>query len=305
MNLPIRWTAQQLIDDAATARNLFREERVGEPLDLYNQFFQTFADVFQSTIAKLPDLAQDPVDAELVADLVRGRNQQKAFRYLAAPPISADDLKAVADTSIAPKTLAGDPEKARRVRDTILSILDPHRFPWAVPPAREPTEEETERAVIASAALAAAREVETHRRNTSKAAQEGAVKDLLRGIGMAEVPPRDIPILTAAPDPGHFCGESRLAHTRADVVARLQDGRVLAIECKVSNSSVNSYKRVVHDTGGKAAHWYQQLGKAQVIPTAVLSGVFNPTNLISVQNDGGVYLIWQHRLADLTDFIQG
>lgn len=305
MNLPIRWTAQQLVDDAVTARNLFREERVGEPLDLYNQFFQTFAGLFRDTIARLPDLAQDPVDAALIADLVRGRNQQKAFRYLAAPPISEDDLKAVADTSIAPTTMATDPDKARRVRDTILSILDPHRFPWAMAPTREPTEEETERAVIASAALAAAREVETHRRNTSKSAQEGAVKDILRGIGMVEVPPRDIPILTAAPDPGHFCGESRLAGTRADIVARLQDGRVLAIECKVSNSSVNSYKRVVHDTGGKAAHWYQQLGKAQVVPCGVLSGVFNPTNLATVQNDGGVYLIWQHRMADLTDFIQG
>lgn len=305
MNLPIRWTNTQLTNDAATARNLFREERVGEPLDLYNQFFHTFEGLFRDTIERLPDLAQNPIDADLVADLVRGRNQQKTFRYLAAPPISEDDLKAVADTSIAPGTLAADPEKALRVRDTILSILDPHRFPWAVAPTRQPTDEEMERAVLASAALAAAREVETHRRNTSKAAQEGAVKDLLRGIGMTEVPARDIPILTSAPAPGQFCGESRLAGTRADVVARLQDGRVLAIECKVSNSSVNSYKRVVHDTGGKAAHWYQQLGKAQVIPCAVLSGVFNPSNLVAVQNDGGVCLFWQHRLVDLTDYIQG
>jgi len=131
--------------------------------------------------------------------------------------------------------------------------------------------------VIASAALAASSDVGTIRRNTSKEAQEQAVKDLLAGTGMKEVKARDIPMLTAAPAPSHFCGEARLAGTRADVVARLKDGRVMAIECKVSNSTVNSYKRLVHDTGGKAAHWYNQLGRAQVLPSAVLSGCSGST----------------------------
>lgn len=71
--------------------------------------------------------------------------------------------------------------------------------------------------------------------------------------------------------------------SNAIVVARLKDGRVMAIECKVSNSTVNSYKRLVHDTGGKAAHWYNQLGRAQVIPSAVLSGVYSTANLLDVQ----------------------
>ena len=105
-----------------------------------------------------------------------------------------------------------------------------------------PTSEERERAIIASAVLAAAREVETSRRTANKA-QEQAVKDVLAKLNMKEVPARDIPMLTDAPDPLEFCGESRLAGTRADVVARLKDGRLLAIECKVSNSSVISYTR--------------------------------------------------------------
>ena len=121
---------------------------------------------------------------------------------------------------------------------------------------------------------------------------------------MREVRAREIPIVTAAPKPGQFCGESRLAGTRADVIARLRDGRVMAIECKVSNSAVNSYKRLVHDTGGKAAHWYDQLGRAQVIPVAVLSGVYNTTNLKDVQENKGVYLFWQHRLTDLAAFVK-
>lgn len=241
-------------------------------------------------------MAADPVDAKLVASFVKDKNRKKAFRYLTAPPISQDNLEALADTTIGPRVLSKDADAAKRVRDNILSIIDPYRFPWVVE-GRDPSAEETERAIMASSALAAAREVETRRRNTSKQVQEAAVKEVLESVGMIEVSAREIPMLTAAPAPGEYCGESRIAGSRADVVARLMDGRVMAIECKVSNSSVNSYKRVVHDTGGKAAHWYQQLGRAQVLPCAVLSGVFAPANLAKVQDDMGVSLFWQHRLG--------
>jgi len=78
----------------------------------------------------------------------------------------------------------------------------------------------------------------------------------------------------------------------------------MLIECKVSNSSVNSYKRIVHDTGGKASTWYAKLGTASTIPCAVLGGVFSTANLETVQNDLNVYLFWQHRLQDLADYIR-
>jgi hypothetical protein len=301
--LPRRWTKAELESDAAASKSAFRHERLQEPLDLYNQFFTTFANLFRELIDKLPDIMAEPIDAELIADLLDGRDAQKAFRYLTAPPISADDLETMADAALAPSRLRADAIGAKRIRDTILTIIDPHRFPW-VAQGRQPTDAERERAVLASAALAASSDVGTRRRNTSKEAQEQAVKDLLATLGMKEVKAKEIPILTAAPAPGHFCGETRLAGTRADVVVRLQDGRVMAIECKVSNSTVNSYKRLVHDTGGKAAHWYDQLGRAQVIPSAVLSGVYSTANLEDVQESKGVYLFWQHRLADLSVFIK-
>lgn len=301
--LPRRWSELQLEADAATAKSAFRHERLLEPLDLYNQFFTTFANIFRSLIDKLPHVSGDPVDAGLIADLVEGRDAQKAFRYLTAPPISEDDLETVADAALTPSRLRTDPESAKRIRDTVLTIIDPHRFPW-IKQDRRPSNDERERAVIASAALAASSDVGATRRNTSKEAQEKAVKDLLASLGMKEVKAKEIPILTDAPAPGHFCGETRLASTRADVVARLKDGRVLAIECKVSNSTVNSYKRLVHDTGGKAAHWYRELGHAQVIPTAVLSGVYGTANLQDVQDKMGVYLFWQHRLGDLAAFVK-
>lgn len=234
---------------------------------------------------------------------MEGRDAQKAFRYLTAPPISKDDLETVADAALTPSRLRTDPESTRRIRDTVLTIIDPHRFSWMAE-GRKPSRHERERAVIASAALAASSDVETTRRNTSKGTQEQAVKKLLASAGMKEVKAREIAILTAAPAPGQFCGETRLAGTRADVVTRLKDGRAMAIECKVSNSTVNSYKRLVHDTGGKAAHWYNQLGRAQVIPCAVLSGVYSTANLEDVQENKGVYLFWQHRLIDLAAFVR-
>ena len=289
--------------DAATAKRAFRNERLQEPLDLYNQFFATFASIFRQLIDTLPDLGAEPVDTELIASLIDGRNAQKAFRYLTAPPISEDDLETVADATLTPSRLLTDTDSAKRIRDTVPTIIDPHRFPW-VSEGRQPSNDERERAVIASAALAASSDVGTKRRNTSKEAQEQVVKDLLASVGMKEVKAREIPILTAAPAPGYFCGETRLAGTRADVVARLKDGRVMAIECKVSNSTVNSYKRLVHDTGGKAAHWYSQLGRAQVIPSGVLSGVYSTANLEDVQENKGVYLFWQQRLDDLAAFVK-
>lgn len=299
---PKRWSLAELQADVRTATRAFRNERISEPLDLYNRFFDRFAAIFGDLIEKLRDIAKDPVDAALIADLVDGKSKQKAFRYLTAPPIWADDLATVADAALTPSRLRVEPADAMRVCDTVLAILDPHRFPW-VADDRQPTKEERRIAVIASAALAATREVETHRRNTSQGVQEQAVNDLLRDTGFAEAAVRQIPMLTAAPNPGEFCGETRLAGTRAEVVVRLRDGRMMPIECKVSNSAVNSYKRLVHDTGGKAETWYRQLGAAQVIPAAVLSGVFNPANCEDVQNDKRVALFWQHRLRDLADFV--
>jgi hypothetical protein len=300
---PKNWSLTDLKADARTARDTFRNERLDEPLDLYNQFFGEFASIFVMLIDRLPGIAKNPVDTELIADLLDGKYEQKAFRYITAPPISADDLMTVADATLTPSRLRVEPAEAVRIRDTVLTILDPHRFPW-VGEGRKPTKNERKTAVVASAALAAAREVETHRRNTSKEAQEQAVKNLLISVGFKEVATREIPMLTAAPSPGAFCGETRLAGTRADLVVRLRDNRVMPIECKVSNSAVNSYKRIVHDTGGKAATWYRELGSAQVIPAAVLSGVFSPANLEDVQDNKNVALFWQHRLKDLADFVR-
>lgn len=127
------------------------------------------------------------------------------------------------------------------------------------------------------------------------------MKSLLRSLQFREVRPRPIPFLEDGPLPGEFCGESKLGDTRADLVVRLADRRYLAIECKVSNSAVNSFKRVNHEALGKARRWLDQFGTVAVVPAAVLSGVFNPDNLAAAQT-AGLYLFWAHRLSDIKTF---
>jgi hypothetical protein len=87
------------------------------------------------------------------------------------------------------------------------------------------------------------------------------------------------------------------------LVVGLYDRRVLAMECKASNSQLNSYKRVNHEALGKAQKWLAQFGKNGTVPAALLSGVFNPANLESAQH-GGLNLFWSHRLSDLAEFIE-
>lgn len=289
--------------EALVSTGIFRRERLDEPLELYTQYYDVFEKLFASTIDELGFLAAEPFYPKRVIDMVTGKDQKKAFRYLAAPPISEDDLEALGETSVGPIIFKRDPFAAKRVRDIVLTVLDKHRFPW-MGEGREPTPSERQIAIAASTALAAAREVETKRRGTSKEVQEKAVKAALTGEGFKEVPKRAIPMLTAAPAPGEFCGESEIAGTRADVVVRLHDGRVMAIECKVSNSGVNSYKRLIHEAAGKATTWYTVLGTAQIVPAAVLSGVFTVANLQKAQNEKSVYLFWTHRLNDLADFVK-
>ena len=91
--------------------------------------------------------------------------------------------------------------------------------------------------------------------------------------------------------------------TRADLVVGLYDRRVLALECKASNSEVNSYKRINHEALGKAQKWLSAFGKNAMVPSAVISGVFNVNNLESAQS-AGLNLFWSHCPSDLVNFIK-
>ena len=113
---------------------------------------------------------------------------------------------------------------------------------------------------------------------------------------------RKVLTLDQAPKPGEFCGESMFGGRKAELLVRLWDGRVMPIECKVSNSALNSIKRLNNDATVKAEHWRADWGPRNVVPCAVLSGVFDLRHLIEAQTRG-LCLFWAHDLQPFVDFV--
>jgi hypothetical protein len=108
--------------------------------------------------------------------------------------------------------------------------------------------------------------------------------------------------LADAPSAGEFCMESLLGKRKADIIIGLWNHRVMAVECKVSNSATNSIKRLNNDAAAKAQAWRQDFGETQVFPAAVLSGVYNLKSLEDAQ-DRHLTIFWAHSLDELLQFI--
>lgn len=297
------WAPEQLDADRREAEERFRIQRMEEPLEEYLDHFEQAQDTLENLIESTVDLSklEDHALAILSDPMLL-----EAFRYLTGPPISLDDLKVLADAkSLTPQWLQRNPELVRRLLQTIRVGLDRRRFPW-VTEEREPLPAERDAAVLASAALIAMRRTETSRRTAGKKAQEAQVQQALAAHGFTEVsiPGGLIGTLGDAPQPGQFCREVIFGERKADIVVGLWDRRTMPIECKVSNSSTNSVKRLNNDAAIKAEVWIKDFGSLQVVPAATLSGVYKLRNLLQAQHRG-LALYWAHRLSDLTEWIDG
>lgn len=298
---PPRWTDEQFELDRVRSIHLFRQRRMQEPLEQYLEAFEVSRDAIDTLLEKTVDLTTILDEA---VDVLSDEDSLSAVRYLSGPPISEDDLKTLAvDASLAPSRLRANPDMARRVIEVVLLGVDRRRFPW-LSEDREPSESEREIAVVATAALLAQRAVMTSRANESKDEQETAVKERLSQAGFTEVPRRTISNFSESPDVGTFCGESKFGSRKADIIVRLHDGRTMPIEAKVSNSSTNSVKRLNNDAAAKARQWTQEFGTSNVVPCAVLGGVFKVHNLRAAQDDDHLTIFWAHDLDSLITFIE-
>lgn len=225
----------------------------------------------------------------------------KVARYLGAPPISDADLDTLAEASIATRRRL-DADLAQKAARVIAQVMDPERFPWFYgTPPRQPTGAERDVALRWTAGLMAASATQTARRNQAAGRQEQAVRDLLSTEGFTEVRARAIEI-TGGIAPGEFCREALVVGTKCDVPVCLGDGRLLLLECKSSNSAVNSVKRLNREVGGKARDWSRAFGE-RAIPAAVLAGVFKLINLRNAQA-GGITLFWERDLSALAEFVR-
>jgi len=272
---------------------------MAEPLGEYLERFDDVRARMAQLLAATDDLARL---RELAGAVVLDEDLLEAARYLAGPPVSTDDLRVLAESSLTGRSRQTDPGAALRAIDIILAGLDRYRFPWLAE-RRPPTDAERQAAVLASGAMIAARRVMTGRANESKSVQEDQVAQRLEQAGLRRVAGRYMTSPDRWPAVGEFTAQESLVGTRkADITVRLLDGRLMPIECKVSNSSTNSIKRLNNDATAKASTWIDELGHRLVVPAAVLTGVFKVRNLEQAQ-ERGLTIFWAHDLDRLVEFV--
>ena len=294
-----RWSEEEMDASRRRSIEIFRVQRMAEPLEAYLEAF----DDYQGVVEDLLETTVDLTDLDSTAlSILTDPKLLEAFRYTAGPPISADDLKTIAESVLTASRHKTDAEMVRRIVQVILAGLDRRRFPW-VAERREPTEAERHAAVLASAALMAMRKAETSRRGDEKDKQEERVEAALLEAGFVKVPTRKVTTLALAPNAGEFCRESYLGNRKADFIVGLWDRRVMPVECKVSNSSTNSVKRLNNDAAVKAETWRSDFGQRNVVPAAVLSGVYKLHNLLDAQ-ERGLSLFWAHDLKGMLGWIE-
>jgi hypothetical protein len=173
-----------------------------------------------------------------------------------------------------------------------------------------PTAAERDTFVGWAAAGPASSRVLTARRSESSHRQEEATRAAAKAAQYQEVsPPGALTDPLQQMPPGSYVPAARLlARTSMDVPIRLKAGHrtgidFVAVECKVSNSSLNSRKRLI-EVGNKRETWDSSARARYSFRTgAILAGVYDITRLLDAQRSG-IYLFWEHRLSDLTAFLQ-
>lgn len=299
-----KWSLKEITRDAKIAAEYFCERRLGEPKDRYLKAFELLDSANRELLGSLQRVLEKPVDRAWLGDILANESLKIALRYLGAPPVSEDDLKTLSGDSLAPTLVRNEQDRADAIAGVMVQILDPKRFPW-IYEKRAPATEEIERAVLASTVVAAAQRVQTSRRADERAAVEGAVKGLLSGLKWKQVPAPKNGIKNVrrdAPGPGEFMASVTLGSDGADFVTGLRDHRLLALECKGSNSEINSRKRVNKEVANNAQAWLREFGDGTVIPAAAIQGVFKPAYIAGVQETPVVFF-WGHRPDDLRDLL--
>ena len=165
--LPMVWSIEELEEESLISIGRFRKERLAEGDGEWKEHVKAAHAKFTALFAHVSALSPGGISGDMLAK-VYGDNLGESLRYLAGPPISADDLKILGDVkSAAARVLKDNPVEGRKVFAVIERIIDSRRFPW-VAEKRNPTEAEVEAALLASSVLLAAQRIATKRRNAGK-----------------------------------------------------------------------------------------------------------------------------------------
>lgn len=289
---PPRWSEEQLKADRVVALSRFTELRRDEGLRMFSSTYEELRPAVERALDVSSDLRN------VNGDIFRDDPQiWEVFRYICGPPISQEDLWTLVE---GPKFKRVPPLFADATAKAIRDVIDPVRFPW-VAAGRAPSPEERSAAILATTVLWSAQTLGTSRRGAASLRQETATAEALAEAGFGLDPNRNALNVLDELKRGTYSRERKVAGAKCDVPARLNDGRLLAIECKVSNGPKNGWKRVIREVGGKSDGWRQSFG-VQVLTSVVLAGVFDLSCLRNAQ-DNGVILFWEHNLSPLADFV--
>jgi hypothetical protein len=289
---PRRWTPAELQAQRDHAEALFTERRRDEGPRAYAAVYRELEPQIRHAFALTEDLRTINADALTSEPLL-----WQVLRYCCAPPISEEDLW----TMVGRKFKRVTPVIADDTAAALEPLLDPIRFPW-IAAKRKPTNVERDAALLATTAMYASVMTGTRRRGDVSARQEAAVAAVLTSTGFVfDESRRDVNVLDSL-ERGTFSRERKVAGAKCDVPVRLRDGRLLAVECKVSNGPKNSWKRLNREVGGKAERWRGAFG-TQVVTAAVLAGVFDVSCLVAAQGDEAVALFWEHDLGPFVHFV--
>jgi hypothetical protein len=301
--LPRKWDDDELKAQAQSSIDAFVDRRLREPRDRYREHLRLRQKGVLRLFKTLIGIDPSAPDPEVVRAILFDPVLLDALRYVAGPPVSEDDLGVLVTRStsrLTKKLLRSDDKLTVAVLRLICQMSDAVRFPW-VDDRRAPSLHELKHAVRATAALHATQTLQTERRGYGRKV-EAVLKDLLITRGYSKVAiPNGGKVTSPSQWPGAntFYGECTVYGRKADILVGTHDGRIIAIEAKDSSSALNSIKRVLNDTAAKAKHWSGKAGE-EIVPVALLSGVFKVESLKSAQ-ESGLYLVWTH---DLDGFVE-
>lgn len=296
--LPTRWTDDELAEQAQKSIDAFVDRRLKEPRDRYLDHLVQRQGAILRLFKTLSNVDPHNPDTDVVRKILLDSELLDALRYVAGPPVSEDDLNVLVTRSTARITKTRIKEEdalVKAVLALICNMADPIRFPW-IDDRRTPARHELKHAIRATTALHATQTLQTERRGYGRAVEK-VLRDRLTDLGYGQVKGPNKNKITAPthwPAAKTFYGECTVYGRKADILIGLADGRIVAVEAKDSSSALNSIKRVLNDTAAKARHWNTKAGE-EIVPVALLSGVFGTESLKSAQASG-LFLVWTHEL---------
>lgn len=308
---PGSWTQQELEADAHHARAEFVKVRLAalaSERQSYLGAHKEYAQAVDALLQATNDLRS------MTGSSLHDRAALGLARQLAIPPISVDDLDTLTDSCFGQwlgqttdRGVRPSSAEFNQAAKLISDRLDTDRMPW-VAAGRAPTQQERRLFVEWTAAGPAIGRVLTERRSSASARQEAGTRAAAQAAGYKPIaPPGTLNDPIKQMQAGSYATASRkLNGTNMDVPVRLSDAHptgllFLAIECKVSNSSLNSRKRL-NDVRVKREVWDNAGTLYQFRTAGVLAGVFSLERLTEAQK-GGVLIFWEHRLTDLTKYL--